>query len=80
MKRVIYILVETRNDTDETGRWCYNSQEFAAATGRNLAGAVHAGNVKNRTEQMDRVFAELLLNGRSRLGQYDWIIEKAEVD
>ena len=80
MKRTIYILVETRNDTDETGRWYYNSQETAAATGRNLAGAIRPIGDRSRTEQMDRVFKELMVNSRSSLGQYDWIITRAEVE
>ena len=80
MKRAIYILVETRNDTDETGRWYYNSQETAASTGRMLAGEIQPISRKSRAEQMDRVFKELMVNGRSSLGQYDWIITKAEVE
>ena len=80
MKRTIYILVETRNNTDETGRWCYGSHEFAAATGRTLAGAIRPISNKSRTEQMDRVFQELMASGRSSLGQYDWTITEAEVE
>ena len=78
--RTIYVLVETRNDTDETGRWNYGTIETAAATGRMLAGWHMPLTCKDRTETLDKVFADLITKGRASIGQYDWVITEAEVN